>query len=163
MAEYIIRAPFSVDKMIYQKETGKVIYRSKMNPGKKRNFEIFDVLEFLALLSCHIPNKGEQMVRYYGFYSNVMRGKRKKLKGDRDEKVVVFEYEPLASSRQYRKKWSQLIKKVYEVNPLICPRCKCEMKIISFILDPLVVKKILRHLGLLEQKAHSPPADEAHP
>ncbi len=66
--------------MIYQKETGKVIYRSKMNPGKKRNFEIFDVPEFLALLSCHIPNKGDQMVRYYGFYSNVMRGKRKKLK-----------------------------------------------------------------------------------
>jgi len=25
-----------------------------------------------------VPNKGEQMVRYYGYYSNVSRGKRKK-------------------------------------------------------------------------------------
>ena len=25
-----------------------------------------------------MPDKGEQMVRYYGFYSNVSRGKRKK-------------------------------------------------------------------------------------
>ncbi len=25
----------------------------------------------------HVPNKGEQMVRYYGYYSNVSRGKRK--------------------------------------------------------------------------------------
>ncbi len=107
--------------MIYQKETGKVIYRSKMNPGKKRNFEIFDVPEFLAFLSCHIPNKGDQMVRYYGFYSNVMRGKRKKLKGERDKKVVSFEYEPLASSGEYRKRRSQPIKKVYEANPLSVP------------------------------------------
>jgi hypothetical protein len=30
----------------------------------------------------HAPNKGEQMVRYYGYYSNVNRGKRKKLKDD---------------------------------------------------------------------------------
>ncbi len=26
----------------------------------------------------HVPNKGEQMVRYYGYYSNVSGGKRKK-------------------------------------------------------------------------------------
>jgi hypothetical protein len=26
----------------------------------------------------HVPNKGEQMVRYYGYYSNVCRGQRKK-------------------------------------------------------------------------------------
>ncbi len=26
----------------------------------------------------HIPNRGEQMLRYYGYYSNVSRGKRQK-------------------------------------------------------------------------------------
>ncbi len=25
----------------------------------------------------HVPNKGEQMIRYYGYYSNVARGKPK--------------------------------------------------------------------------------------
>ena len=29
-------------------------------------------------MSSHIPNRGEQMVRYYGCYSNVSRGKRQK-------------------------------------------------------------------------------------
>jgi hypothetical protein len=28
----------------------------------------------------HVPNKGKQMVGYYGYYSNVNRGKRKKAK-----------------------------------------------------------------------------------
>ena len=27
----------------------------------------------------HIPNWGEQMVRYYGYYSNVSRGNRRKI------------------------------------------------------------------------------------
>ncbi len=26
----------------------------------------------------HVPNRGEQMVPYYGWYSNVTRGKRRK-------------------------------------------------------------------------------------
>jgi len=31
-------------------------------------------LDWLAQLFTHIPNKGEQMVRYYGYYSNKSRG-----------------------------------------------------------------------------------------
>ncbi len=29
-------------------------------------------------MTTHIPNQGEQMVRYYGFYSNASRGHRQK-------------------------------------------------------------------------------------
>lgn len=43
---------------------------------------LFDVLEWLAAMCSHVPNKGEQMVRYYGYYSNVSRGKRKKQNQD---------------------------------------------------------------------------------
>jgi hypothetical protein len=31
-----------------------------------------------AAMCSHIPNRGEQMVKYYGYYSNVSRGKRQK-------------------------------------------------------------------------------------
>jgi hypothetical protein len=30
----------------------------------------------------HVPNKGEQMVRYYGYDSNVSRGKKKEEEDD---------------------------------------------------------------------------------
>jgi len=30
-------------------------------------------MEWLAAMCTHIPNRGEQMVRYYGYYSNVSR------------------------------------------------------------------------------------------
>jgi hypothetical protein len=42
--------------------------------------KIFDILEWLVRHGgcSHVPNNGEQMVRHYGYYSNVSRGKRKK-------------------------------------------------------------------------------------
>jgi hypothetical protein len=33
-------------------------------------------MDWIAEITAHIPNKGEQLVRYYGAYSNVSRGKR---------------------------------------------------------------------------------------
>jgi hypothetical protein len=40
-----------------------------------------------------------------------------------------------------------LIQKVYEVDPLICPKCQGEMRVISVIEDQAIIKKILQHLG----------------
>lgn len=42
--------------------------------------------------------------------------------------------------------WARLIAKVYEVDPLICPRCGSEMKLIAVITNPPEVANILRHL-----------------
>ena len=36
--------------------------------------------------------------------------------------------------------------RVYEVDPLVCPRCHAEMRVIAFILYHRVVDVILRHL-----------------
>jgi hypothetical protein len=35
--------------------------------------KVFDAPEWLATVASHVPNKGEQMVRYYGHYSNGSR------------------------------------------------------------------------------------------
>jgi hypothetical protein len=47
--------------MTYQKYTKTVLYRSKMNPTLKRNFAVFPVLDWIAAITAHIPNKGEQI------------------------------------------------------------------------------------------------------
>lgn len=53
--------------------------------------------------------------------------------------------------------WRECIKKIWEVDPLECPRCKAEMKIISFIHERAVIRKILKHLDLWEEKRSRPP------
>jgi hypothetical protein len=74
LARYIIRASFSQERMKYLDPEGSVVYTAK---DRKTN-KVFPALEWLAAMCSHIPNRGEQMVRYYGTYSNVARGKRKK-------------------------------------------------------------------------------------
>ena len=43
--------------------------------------------------------------------------------------------------------WARLIRKIYEADPLVCPRCKGPMRVIALIDDPAVVRRILEHLG----------------
>ena len=96
------------------------------------------------------------MVRYYGYYSNVSRGKRKK--NDQDALIPSI-LEPDGSSREYKQNWARLIQKIYEVDPLTCPKCASRMRVISVIEQPEIIKKILKHLGLWEMKAR--PLSEA--
>jgi len=54
-----------------------------------------------------------------------------------------------------------LIQKIYEVDPLVCPKCQGTMRIISYIEDPSVIRDILNHLGLWLVRARLPPKAHA--
>ena len=64
------------------------------------------------------------------------------------------------STRGFRRSWARLIQKVYQADPLVCPKCRGEMRIISFIEDSGIVENILRHLGLWETRNHGPPVPD---
>jgi len=61
------------------------------------------------------------LLRYYGYYSNVKRGTRKN--NNQDEWMPCI-LEANESSKEYRKNWARLIQKIYEVDPLTCPKCQ---------------------------------------
>lgn len=113
LARYIIRASFSQERLSYISEASKVIYKSKNGNDNKE----FAAVDFIASIASHIPNKNEQMVRYMGFYSNVCRGRRKKQGTAESEYVIEGE----EYNKGCSKTWARLIKKIYEVDPLICP------------------------------------------
>ena len=156
LAQYVIRAPISQERMLYISENeskdgvAKVIYKDKSGILS----ETFDAIDWLARLMTHIPSKGEQLVRYYGFYSNKSRGVRKKLETD---DIVPALVDSDVSKKAFRKKWAALIQKVYNVDPLVCPKCSGSMRIIAFIEDQETIKKILVHLNIWLPKNNSPP------
>ncbi len=119
---------------------GKGMFRVAPSLRPKDLKAILQHTVFKALLS-----KGEQMVRYYGYYSNVSCGRRKR---ENQDALIPSILEPDEDSRVYRKNWARLIRKIYEVDPLTCPQCQGQMRIVSSIRDPEVIKKILKHLGL---------------
>jgi hypothetical protein len=112
------------------------------------------------------------MVRYYGWYSNKSRGIRKRqgihkpgdepvTEPEKDIEIIdVSDYQP---PRIPSKTWRECIKKVYEVDPLCCPRCGGEMKIISFITDPQVIRQILELNNTGEQEDGADRVNSAFP
>jgi hypothetical protein len=102
------------------------------------------------------------MVRYYERYSGRTRGAEREPPDIDDPEAEVS-----TPARQAAKAaWAKLIRKVYEVDPLECPKCGAQMRVIALIEDPAVIERILSWLGLWEppQPAGlSPPADPSSP
>ncbi len=163
LAQYMLRAPFALEKMTYDPDSGTVIYRSRLHKTLKRNFQVMPGADWLALLCRHIPDRFEHLVRYAGWYSNRARGKRRRMGVDVHDAAVEDVDAPTAA--RARSTWARLIHKVYEVDPLECPKCKGPMRVISLIEDSDVIRRILRHLGLWApqqplRRNHGPPAPE---
>ena len=93
------------------------------------------------------------MVRYYGLYSNAHRGKMRKTQEEAVPFLIIEQEEPFVPS----KGWAEMIRKIYEVDPLIWPSCGGQMKIISFIEDHKVIDKIIDHLKLTFMAERPPP------
>ena len=177
LIQYIIRCPFSLDRMLRVGNDGQVIYHAEHSDprvfplsgsadllgGTKRDYQVFEPLDFLAEITQHIPEPGQHLIRYYGWYSNKTRGVRAKAENANveDREILLSpggrgqgekDSADSDSRKQCRQRWAALIKRVYEVDPLVCPRCGGSMRIISFIEKRQgdVIRKILTHCGLWE-------------
>ena len=107
------------------------------------------------------------LIRYYGLYSSRGRGKARE-KGIIDQFGVGVpeeknemtpdnkQNEDAPTNKECNQTWAKLIQNVYEVDPLICPKCQSEMKVISVIFDKDEIKKILVCL----KKNKAPPFDK---
>jgi hypothetical protein len=191
LAQYMARCPFSLARIAKVTDSGQVIYRAEkpecrpfpkpasrdLFGGVPRNFQIFDAIDFLAEVTQHIPDKGEHLVRYYGWYSHRRRGLRSgsgsfscraptsdSPKNDNGKKRCLT---PSASgdvyidrhllqaaktdaTRRQARSWAALIQRVWEVDPLKCSKCGGQMRIVSFIeaRQEEVIRRILQHCGL---------------
>jgi hypothetical protein len=121
------------------------------------NYQLFDPLDFLASVTQHIPNKGEHLLRYYGWYSNKSRGMRGAQTGDAQH----ADHPEQLSAYQLKRRltWAALIKCVYEVNPLECPRCGSQMRIVGAIEreNSGLIRSLLKQAGLWKDFVPRPP------
>ena len=165
LGRYMIRCPLALNRLSWNEDTAEVAYtaRPARRSAPRPATASWDVLEFIARVVDHIPEPSQQTTRYWGFYANAARGKRRKA-GEQeaaarptlagDDAVDTF-------TRQARLSWAKLIRRVYEVDPLLCPFCGGEMKILAFITDFATARAIRRSLKLPAQEpaplAHGPP------
>ena len=165
----MLRPPISLERMAWD-GVGEVRYRCKRGHEsaglEEREVEAFDPAEFLVRVIMHIPEPRRHLVRYHGWYSKVSRGKRRKACPEHEHPGEAAIAVPSRAAREetrvaraLRRSWAQQIKRIYEVDPLVCPSCGSEMKVIAFITEHDVIDAILRHLGRKETRAaRAPPS-----
>jgi len=64
---------------------------------------------------------------------------------------------PPSERAALRRRWANLIRRVYETDPLVCPRCGAEMRVIGFITEPGVIRRIVDHLRKRQRGPRPPP------
>jgi hypothetical protein len=161
VGKYMIRPLLSLERLSFLEPEGKVGYRHGRDSASQSSMrlpnqgtaeqETMDYLEFIARVTSHIPDKGQVMVRYFGLYSNAHRGKVRK----KNPALLLINEAELRAIPS--KGWAAMIRKVYEVDPMLCPNCGGRMKIVAFLTEHSVVDGIIEHLKLRFIAEKPPP------
>jgi hypothetical protein len=165
-ARYITRPVLAMDAL-EKLDDGRLVLETPRDPRATKAGETsieLDPLSWIHRITSHIPDPGRHCQRFYGAYSNRGRifvaapgdgtaGFPPEKPSDRDNSDV---------SRESRSTWARLIKKIFEADPLVCS-CGGRMRIVSFITDPRVVDRILRHRESKRCKTQDPFETRAPP
>ena len=154
LARYMIRSPVNLQRLHYLPQTEQVLYPTKKGHDQEDS-EIIDSMEFLARVLMHVPDLNKPYIHHYGIYSN--RSQRKPRKDSTSAEATQIEDPTRVSNSNLRRRWANLIRRVYQTDPLVCPKCGSKMRILSFITQPRVINKILEHLKYRATQTRSPP------
>jgi hypothetical protein len=116
---YAFRTPVSLSRLSYAEN--RVFLQNRAGGPIE-----FTPLEFLAHLTCHIPNRYQHMRRYAGLYASATRR--------------FWGLSTLASIRRREGKpitprWASLLARIFASLPIECPRCHIEMRLSGFETD----------------------------
>jgi len=126
------------------------------DPRSGATLLVLDPLEWIHRISAHIPHPRQHTRRSYGAYCNRARVAAPAAQGHSDRATQArFAAEDSAFAREIRRSWARLLRKIFEVDPLLCP-CGARMKIVSIITQPRIVDRILRHLRSHRCQARDP-------
>ncbi len=100
----------------------------------------------------HVPQRYEVRVRYSGAYATRLRvwwHRRRvvlaRTPGAPSRAADGAEVWPALRARKRR--WAELLRRLYAVDIEVCPRCGGEVRIIGFVTEPSVITRILSHLA----------------
>ena len=179
LARYATRVVLATGK-VRRLEGGRVRIETPPDPRTGRTWLELDELEFVHAVCQQVPARGLHLVRYQGVYANRLRRAYREARARLAGEVVpagAVEERPSAwrrSSAPHRRarprrsgarRGRRMLRKVFEVDPLVCPRCRregvtVEMEIVAWITDLDVVDRILKHRRErgLESVFETPPA-----
>ena len=167
LLRYGLRPPFA-QKRLTMLPDGRVRLKLRKPFYTGQTDIVFEATEFLRRLAAAVPKPMQNMIRYHG----ILAANAKHRAGL--QTLMPHQSSALPPSiggapkkpapHRYRHRWIDLLERVFGFAPT-CPRCQAPMQTIQVVEDPLVIEKILLHLGLPTDlppvaPARAPPGDE---
>jgi hypothetical protein len=170
VARYMLRAPVSLSRMRWNRADKELFYVPNGSHDDAEDLWVegqrIDALEFVARVITQIPEPRRHLLFYYGRYANAVRGQRLRCQPQSqapDNNDTQPADEPTLSPARraaLRRRWAHLIRRVFEVDPLVCERCGGKFQVISFITQPRVIRRILDHLKKRQGRNRPPPQQQ---
>jgi hypothetical protein len=151
VARYAARAPVAESRLRYDAERAEVELVSDARDGPYVGVHRLSALEFVARWVDHVPERYETRIRYYGAFATKRRvwWRRRGIVLRSAPPAEPSASEPAAewpALRARRRRWAELLRRVYAVDVEVCPRCGGEARILGFVTEPQVARRMLAHL-----------------
>ena len=130
--------------MHFEPGAGSVLYRSRMNKKQGGNFAALSPTDFIAAVTQHISRQRLPARAGGG------RGASRKTLLKAMSRIV----------RPTSAQWRGLIAKIWEADPLTCPDCGAEMRILAFIEEDRRHRKNSQASGPTPDASRGPPLQE---
>jgi hypothetical protein len=156
LARYATRVPLAVGA-VHERADGRIEIETPPDPRTGATRLVLTRLDFIHAVCQQIPDRGQHQVRYYGAYANRLRARLREAFEARGEDVPRPSSEETGAAPEWkpspadeaaattRASWARLMRRVFEVDPLLCPRCGHRLGIVAWITEPQVVARILKH------------------
>ena len=166
---YISRPAIS-EKRLSLTSGGKVRYQLKTPYRDGTTHVIFEPLDFIARLAALVPKPRVNLTRFHGVFAPNSKYRAlvtpgKLGKGNKSTATDETQ-EQTPIERRAAMTWAQRLKRVFNIDIETCRECGGAVKVIACIEDPVVIKKILKHLKKKEEatdhnalpESRAPPA-----
>jgi hypothetical protein len=143
LARYLARPPIATDRLTALPD-GSVALRLKRPWSDGTEALVFTPTELIAKLLPLVPRPRKHVIRFHGVLAPAAAA--------RSGIVPRLQSAALSKPRAppgtlYRLPWADLLRRVFVVDALECPRCQGRMRIVAAVREANAVERILRYLG----------------
>ncbi len=161
LARYLARPPIAVDRLSLLSD-GRVALRFKRPFSDGTEAVVFTPFELIERLLPLVPRPRKHAIRFHGILAPAA-GYRSKVVPVPPPAKAKAPSAPEPPPNRFP--WAELLRRVFVVDVLACPRCKGRMRIVGAVTEPGAIDRILKHLGASAAAPRiagprAPPGDE---
>lgn len=143
---YMARGPIAQDRMS-ETYTGQILYKLKTPWKNGITHFSYSGLDFIARLVALIPPPRMNMIRYHGVFAPNFKNRNKIVPAKKNNKKSTKGLTN-PKTKNERLRWAEMLKKTFEVDVTVCPKCNGRLEQIAVIKCKKIAMTILNSLNL---------------